>query len=139
MARSDRPPPAGASGVLEIDLAAIAENWRRLGARLAPPASAAAVVKADAYGLGMAQVAPALAEAGCTLFFVATLDEGLALRRMLPAVEIGVFNGLLPGTSGDFRQARLRPGLNHLGPVPLWPERAHPPRAPPVIPLEAGS
>jgi alanine racemase len=74
MARSDAAPPARAGGVLEIDLVAIAENWRRLRQRLAPPAIAAAVVKADAYGLGMAQVAPALAQAGCTLFFVATLD-----------------------------------------------------------------
>src|SRR5260221_14728148 len=105
MARSDRPPPAGASGVLEIDLAAIAENWRRLGARLAPPASAAAGVKADAYGLGMAQGAPALAEAGCPLFFVATLDEGLALRRLLPAVQIGVVKRLPPGTRGGLRHA----------------------------------
>src|SRR5258708_66922 len=133
MARSDRPPPAGASGVREIDRAAIAENWRRLGGRLAPPASAAAVVKADAYGLGMAQVAPALAEAGCTLFFVATLDEGLALRRMLPAVEIGVFNGLLPGTSGDFRQARLLPLLHQLRQGPPRRSPAPPPAPPPIL------
>jgi alanine racemase len=85
MARSDGALPARAGSVLDIDLAAIAENWRRLGARLAPPARAAAVVKADAYGLGMAQVAPVLAAAGCSLFFVATLDEGLALRRLLSA------------------------------------------------------
>src|SRR4029077_19650495 len=76
---------ARAGAVLEIDLAGIAENWRRLGARLKSGARAAAVVKADAYGLGLAQVAPALAAAGCSLFFVATLDEGLALRRLLPA------------------------------------------------------
>src|SRR5258708_18188857 len=138
MARSDRPPPAGASGVLEIDLAAIAENWRRLGARLAPAGSAAAVVKADAYGVGMAQVARALAEAGCSLFFVATLDEGLALRRMLPAVEIGVFNGLLPGTSGDFRQARLVPVLNDLGQVAAWRDAADTRALPAIIHIDTG-
>jgi alanine racemase len=112
--------PERAGTVLEIDLAAIAANWQRLQAALAPPAQAAAVVKADAYGLGMAEVAPALAAAGCRLFFVATLDEGIALRRLLPKAEIAVFNGLLPDTGGEFRQARLVPVLNDLGQVAQW-------------------
>ena len=138
MARSDAAPPARAGGVLEIDLAAIAENWRRLGQRLAPPARAAAVVKADAYGLGMAQVAPALAQAGCTLFFVATLDEGLALRRLLPAAEIAVLHGLLPGTSGDFRQARLVPVLNDLGQIAAWRDAAETRALPAIIHIDTG-
>ena len=138
MARSDRTPPASTGGVLEIDLAAIAENWRRLGARLAPPATAAAVVKADAYGLGMAQVAPALAEAGCTLFFVATLDEGLALRRLLPAAEIAVFNGPLPGTGDDFRQARLVPVLNDLGQIAAWRDAPDTRALPAIIHVDTG-
>jgi alanine racemase len=80
MSATDRTPRARAraGAVLEIDLAAIAGNWRRLAALLRPGASCAAVVKADAYGLGMAAVAPVLAAAGCSLFFVATLDEGNA-------------------------------------------------------------
>ena len=49
------------------------------------PAMAAPAVKADAYGLGMAEVAPALAAAGARSFFVATAEEGAALRRLLPA------------------------------------------------------
>ena len=65
---------------LEIDLGAIVANWRLL-AEHGEPARCAAVVKADAYGLGRRQVAPALAAAGCRLFFVATLDEGIALAR----------------------------------------------------------
>ncbi len=56
--RADR-----AGAILEIDLAGIAENWRML-AQQVKPAKCAAVVKADAYGLGAAQVAPALAAAG---------------------------------------------------------------------------
>ena len=124
MAHSDAAPPARAAGVLDIDLAAIAENWRRLRQRLAPPVSAAAVVKADAYGLGVAQVTPALAQAGCTLFFVATLDEGMMLRQLLPTAEIAVLNGLLPGTSDEFRQARLVPVLNDLGQVAVWRDAA---------------
>ena len=71
---------ARASAVLEIDLRAVAANWRRLKRELAPGVSMAAVVKADAYGLGAAQVAPVLARMGCGLFFVASLDEGIAQR-----------------------------------------------------------
>ncbi|MGO8918203.1 MAG: alanine racemase [Stellaceae bacterium] len=126
MGVTDRPSRAlaRAGAVLEIDLAGIAENWRRLAAALKPGATCAAVVKADAYGLGMAQVAPLLAAAGCTLFFVATLDEGIALRRLLPSVEIAVLNGLLPGTGGEFSRARLIPVLNDLGEIAAWRERA---------------
>ncbi len=120
--RSDRPDrlPDRAGTLLEIDLDAIAGNWRRLGAKLTPGCLCAAVVKADAYGLGAAKVAPALAAAGCRLFFVATLDEGLALRRLLPKVEIAVFNGLLPGTGPDFARGRLLPVLNDLGQIAAW-------------------
>jgi alanine racemase len=64
---------AAAGGVLTIDLGALADNWRNLKARLKPGAELASVVKADGYGLGAEQVAPALAKAGCKSFFVARL------------------------------------------------------------------
>lgn len=122
MPGSDRPTraQARASGVLEIDLAAVVENWRRLGKRLKPGTRCAAVVKADAYGLGMAQVVPRLATAGCSLYFVATIDEGMALRRILPVADIAVFNGVLRGTAAEFRRSRLIPVLNDLGQVAAW-------------------
>ncbi|HZH45236.1 MAG TPA: alanine racemase, partial [Roseococcus sp.] len=56
--------------VLSIDLGAVVRNWRRLGERHSAGA-VAAVVKADAYGLGAAPVAGALRDAGCRHFFVA--------------------------------------------------------------------
>ena len=127
-----------AGAVLEIDLAAIVENWRKLGARLRAGAYAAAVVKADAYGLGMAQVAPALAAAGCRLFFVATLDEGLALRRLLPDAEIAVFNGLLPGTGGEFRDRRLMPVLNDPSQIAAWRADARTRALPAMIHVDTG-
>src|SRR2546429_4618426 len=94
--------PASRTGaILEIDLGSIVANWRLLGQKAAP-AACAAVVKANAYGLG-APVARALQAAGCRLFFVATLDEGIALRGALgPEPEIAVFNGPLPGTAPEF-------------------------------------
>jgi alanine racemase len=109
-----------AGGVLEIDLAGIVANWRLL-ARRAAPAGCAAVVKADAYGLGAARVAKALAEAGCRRFFVASLDEGLALRAALAEpVEIAVFNGPLPGSAAEFAAHDLVPVLNDPGQIGEW-------------------
>jgi alanine racemase len=113
-------PASRAGAILEIDLGAIAENWRRLAA-IAAPAACAAVVKANAYGLGAAPVATALAAAGCRLFFVATLDEGIVLRQALGAApEIAVFNGPPPGTAGDFTEYGLTPVLNHPGQIAEW-------------------
>lgn len=105
--------------VLTIDLDAIVANWHRLNDRVAPGACAG-VVKADAYGLGMAPVASALADAGCRIFFVAHLDEGVALRQILPDAEIHVLNGLLEGTAATFRDRRLVPVLNSLGDIDAW-------------------
>ena len=113
-------PADRAGAILEIDLAGIAANWRFL-ARRVEPAGCAAVVKADAYGLGAPLVAPALAAAGCQRFFVATIDEGIALRRILPeSAEIAVLNGLLPGCAADFIEFRLIPVLNDPGQIADW-------------------
>jgi alanine racemase len=106
-----------AGGVLRIDLSAIAANYRLLQGKLSAGASCGAVVKADAYGLGMKRVAPALAAGGCRDFFVALLDEAIALRAVLPDVEIHVFAGATAATAGEFTRHRLIPVLNHLGQI----------------------
>ncbi|MFM7418297.1 MAG: alanine racemase, partial [Alphaproteobacteria bacterium] len=102
------------TAVLHIDLTAIATNWRALAERAAPGA-VAGVVKANAYGLGAARVAPALYAAGCRHFFVAHLSEGVALRAALGAGPmIAVLDGFAPGADQD---AALVPVLNSLGDV----------------------
>jgi alanine racemase len=111
-------PHAGA--ILEIDLDAIAENYTKLTERVGAKVRVAAVVKADAYGLGMEKVAPALARAGAKTFFVATLDEGLALRELLPRAQIAVLNGLVMGAPANFAKAALLPVLNDLGQIASW-------------------
>ncbi len=140
MSATERPSRAlaRAGAVLEIDLAGIAENWRRLAGALKPGSTCAAVVKADAYGLGMARVAPFLGAAGCRLFFVATLDEGIALRHLLPTVEIAVLSGLLPGTGGEFSRARLIPVLNDLAEIAAWRGRATTRALPAMIHVDTG-
>jgi alanine racemase len=113
-------PASRAGAILEIDLGGIAENWRLLAGQVAP-ALCAAVVKANAYGLGAAPVARALARAGCRMFFVATLDEGIALRQILgAAAEIAILNGPMPGTAAEFLPNRLIPVLNDPGQIEAW-------------------
>ncbi|MGQ9370774.1 alanine racemase [Azospirillum sp. ST 5-10] len=112
--------PIGRAGaVLTIDLDAVVANWRQLRDRVAPAACAAAV-KADAYGLGAARVAPALWDAGCTTFFVAQLDEALALRAVLPDAEILSLGGLPAGSENEVAEAGIVPVLNHLGEIDAW-------------------
>jgi alanine racemase len=117
-------PAARAGATLEIDLGGIVANWLLL-ARAAAPALCAAVVKANAYGLGAAPVARALAAAGCRMFFVATLDEGIALRAALGnRAEIAVFNGPFPGTASEFDEHGLIPVLNEPGQIEAWQSEA---------------
>lgn len=111
---------AGAEAILTIDLDAIAANWRLLSERAAPSARCAAVIKADAYGLGAARVGPALARAGCGRFVVATLDEALSLRRALTSAEILVLSGPLPGAEREFAAAQVVPVLNSPEQVAAW-------------------
>jgi alanine racemase len=113
-------PAARASAVLEIDVAGIVANWRYLAGKVAP-AGCAAVVKADGYGLGASVVAGSLAAAGCRRFFVATLDEALALRETLPEQnEIAVLNGPVSGSAEEFAEAALVPVLNDPGQIAEW-------------------
>ncbi len=105
--------------ILTIDLAAILANRRLLASR-APGAEVACCVKADAYGLGMARVGPALAGAGAKTFFVATVEEGVALRALLPAVDIYVLNGLTTSRLPVFLAKSLRPCLKSLADVKGW-------------------
>ncbi len=107
--------------MLVIDLDAVAANWRLLRDRLSG-APCAAVVKADGYGLGAQKVGAALAAAGCETFFVAHIDEALALRETLPETEIHVLSGVLPGTGPLFVLNRLVPVLNSLQDVIDWVE-----------------
>jgi alanine racemase len=129
-------PASRAGATLEIDLGAIAANWRLLAERTAP-AACAAVVKANGYGLGAAPVARALLAAGCHRFFVATLDEGIALRQALGvAPEIAVFNGPLPGSATEFVAACLIPVLNDPRQIEAW--AALPNRPPAMVHIDTG-
>ena len=108
-----------AGAELTIDLGAVRANFETLRKNLAG-AELAAVVKADAYGLGVGPVAGALAEAGAETFFVATLTEGAKLRYHLPDANIHVFNGPFPGEEAVFSAHRLVPVLNSIEQLQNW-------------------
>jgi len=113
-------PASRAGAILEIDLGAVVANWRLLADRAAP-AACAAVVKANAYGLGASPVARALLAAGCRQFYVATLDEGIELRQALgPEPQIAVFNGPMPNAAAECAAAQLNPVLNEPGQIAAW-------------------
>ena len=82
---------------VEVDLGAIRNNVRELKRR-APDSRLMAVVKADAYGHGAAEVSRAALEAGADWFAVVTVEEGTALRRAGIESPILVFTDLLPDT-----------------------------------------
>ncbi|CAO3428483.1 alanine racemase [Azospirillum doebereinerae] len=111
-----------AAAILTVDLGAVVANWTRLRDRVAP-AECAAVVKADAYGLGVARVVPALAAAGCATFVVAQFDEALAVRAALgpdSAARVLSLGGLPQGSEAEFVANRILPVLNHLGEIAAW-------------------
>jgi alanine racemase len=108
-----------ATGIVEIDLAALARNYRVL-ARAAAPGECGAVVKANAYGLGVAPVARALEAAGCRHFFVAKPAEGVELRALLPDTEIFVLEGLAGSRREALLAARLTPVLGSLAELEAW-------------------
>ncbi len=109
-----------AGALLSIDLDALVENYRLI-ARHVAPAEVAGVVKADAYGVGASAAASALLQAGCRRFFVAQLEEAVALKPELPGpVQLFVLNGLQPGAERLCRDAGATPVLNSLDQIRRW-------------------
>jgi len=108
-----------AGGILTIDLAAIAANYRAL-ARRSLPAECAAVVKADAYGCGLEQVTATLVAAGCKTFFVAHLAEARRVRTITPEATIYVLNGYISGTGPSFAECGARPVINSAVELAEW-------------------
>lgn len=102
------------TGLLTIDLDALTANWQALDAMTS--VQTGAVVKADAYGLGAARAARALARAGAKTFFVAVAEEGAVLREALgPNAEIFVFSGHMRGDTDIIGDMMLTPLVNTVG------------------------
>lgn len=124
---------------VRIDLDALASNYKLFQRHAA--GQVGAVVKADGYGLGAGPIATRLTEAGCSDFFVATLDEAIELRQTpiearifvfeppasLPGIKATVANGFIPvvnrmeqlPVAGELLEAgiavHIDTGMNRLG------------------------
>ena len=111
---------AGYSSRLSIDLDAVRSNYRTIAARVAP-ARCGAVVKADAYGLGVAPVAAALGREGCPVFFVAQFCEAERLSGTFgPNTEVFILNGIDPGNEAACIAHGFIPVLNSHSQVAQW-------------------
>lgn len=109
---------------LTIHLDRLAANYRVVQSNLASGVSAAAMVKADAYGIGAVEAVPALRAAGCRMFFVARLDEALAVRDLAADCSILVLDG--PGADDveEYAANGVFPVLNSLEQLELWRREA---------------
>jgi len=127
---------------LEVHLDAVARNWLYFKKSLKSGADCAAVVKADAYGLGAAVVAPALFDQGCRHFFVAHADEGFAVRKVVPSRDavIYVLNGPYGASAAEMMTAGLVPVLNTPGDIAYWAEVGAPgdARRPALLHIDTG-
>ncbi|QQR40989.1 alanine racemase [Devosia rhizoryzae] len=112
-------PTSGLGGQLSIDLGALARNWRALD-KVSAGALTAAVVKADAYGTGIDMASKALHAAGARFFFVATPDEGMAVRAAVPDAHIFVLYGLYPGAANLYIRQNLMPVLSSIPMLEEW-------------------
>jgi alanine racemase len=126
-----------AGGRLTIDLATLRANWAALAKR-SGSAATGAVVKADAYGLGIDPVVRTLRQAGCETFFVALLDEGLRARTATPDAAIYVLNGLFAGAAPLFVAGNLRPVLGSMAEVEEWAAIDLPGKPPAAIHVDTG-
>ncbi|WP_019015281.1 alanine racemase [Elioraea tepidiphila] len=128
------------SAILTIDLDAIAANWRDLAARH-PSGPVAAVVKANAYGLGAQPVTRRLLAEGARHVFVAEFDEALALRESVPRdVPLAVLHGLVAGAEAEAAAAGVVPVLNDLGALRRWSTHAaaRGARLPAILQIDTG-
>lgn len=106
-------------GTLAIDLDAIEANWRALAHKLLT-VECAAVVKANAYGLGLEPVTAKLAQAGCKTFFVADIAEVRRVRTCAREAAIYVLGGFSPAAGPAFAELNAQPVINSTAELAEW-------------------
>jgi alanine racemase len=116
--------PNPARCYVEISRGSIASNFDAVRAVVGPDVDVMAVVKADAYGHGMLEVASILAARGAHWFAVSTVAEGTLLRRDGHAAQILVMAGLLPADREIAVNLDLTPVAHSLADIQAFDEAA---------------
>ena len=94
---------------VEISTSSFEHNFRFLASLAAPHAELLAIVKADAYGHGLAVCAPAAARAGARWLGVTSVEEAIAARALCLGPRLLVISGVFPGQGADVIRHRLTP------------------------------
>ncbi len=110
---------------VEVDLDALRHNVAAIRRRIGPRTKLMAVVKADAYGHGLAQVAGTLMQCGVDAFAVANLAEALVVRQIggtgWPILLLG---SALPFEVGKIIEQNITPTLSTLDEAKLFEDEA---------------
>ena len=96
---------------LEVDLDAAAENVRAVRRLVGPERTLVAVIKADGYGYGAAEMGAVFARNGADYLAVADLAEGVRLRQRGITTPILVYPNSLPAVASDALAHGLIPTL----------------------------
>jgi alanine racemase len=95
----------------EVSRGKLARNYRRLRALAGPNAEMMAVIKANAYGHGLAECARVLSSEGACWFGVTCVEDAVALRGILPDAQILALSGLWPGEADAVLDHKLTPSV----------------------------
>lgn len=95
----------------EINLDALAHNMREIRRVTNPDAQIMAVVKADAYGHGVKECSGALLENGADRLGIATLYEGIELRRLYPDVPILILGSSMESEAEELVKYDITPNV----------------------------
>lgn len=110
---------------VEVDLDALRHNVAAIRRRIGPNVKLMAVVKADAYGHGLAQVGSTLMQNGVDAFAVANLSEALLLRQIGGGGwPILLFGSALPFEVAKMMEQTITPTISTLGEAQLFEEEA---------------
>jgi len=126
-----------ANNVLRINTQAIIDNYKKLQSIVGKKCTVSAVVKANAYGLGIDHIAPKLEQAGCDFFYVGSPDEALALTK-LTNKTIAMLNGPVQGFESDLIAHGIIPTLNSLGEIENWYANAQTKHLPAIWHFDTG-
>ena len=99
---------------LNINLKSINKNYKIIKKKVGGKCLIAATVKANAYGLGVENIAKSLLKVGCKFFFVATTNEAIELRKISKNINIFILNGLITSEINLIYKHDLIPVINNL-------------------------